>query len=655
MSELIAVPDAVERVAMVVHRSSDGSPRFAASGFMLASRLVICAGHGLARSGAGYEVRLPGRSAPRVPVTTVLRHRIQEVDLALLVLGESAPPLAPARWAVLPQAVASVPFVAVGFPEHAFRQDAPTTRQLTGLILLGSFLGSDELELSLSSPAPRQASGSPWQGISGAGVTSTDGVLVGVCTSHHVPSGAASLTATGLSRLTHDADFARLLAEHGVEPVALGGLTPSPGTAARHSRVRTHVDVMRGLLGRRSYLDQERLPFVHPGMDHPSHPDRLFGRLGTAGSRGVLLIGPAGSGKTRTSFEVARRAHRAGWQVLHVQPHTAATVDDVAAAVLSCGRRRVLLVLDYLDACPQLDLRALTEVLLPEARRRGVTLTCLAAVRPGSLRAVQLRGSAGVLDEVYLRDDWPHQSAVITQVIHHTAPKTVRMWGGEALARLCGRRPITALLIARTIEEQDLARLPLPVPVSARPGELLDWLREGMRRDALATSAEPGSSPLHITSPDITQLAFAVAAAAAPQPRERVEQAVDALLATADGSTGSPGGRRVVDTLISLGWLDETDGQLIVVHDVVTDELLLQSLLPPPGWSVDAQSAASVFSALTRHPRTFAVLTGHVRRLAADMEEKRLLPPDRRPGTILRGMDHRPRGYAGSSPGERGP
>ncbi|CAL9285231.1 hypothetical protein [Streptomyces sp. SudanB52_2052] len=214
--------------------------------------------------------------------------------------------------------------------------------------------------------------------------------------------------------------------------------------------------------------------------------------------------------------------------------------------------------------------------------------------------------------------------------------------GEEALARLCGRRPVTALLIARAIEEQGLARLPqqqrrrepgthhphrrpldaAPVPASARPGELLDWLREGMRRDALATTAGPGPSPSHIASPDSAQLAFAVAVAACPQPRETVEQAVNALLDAADGPAGSLSGRRVVDTLISLGWLDETDGRLVVVHDVVTDELVLQSLMPPPGWSVDADSAASVFSALTRHPRTFAVLTGHVRRLAADMAER---------------------------------
>src|SRR5882757_953632 len=188
MSELIAAPDTAERVALIVHRGSDGSPRFAASGYLLATRLVVSAGHGLARSGSGYEVRLPGRSSPPASVTAVIRHRIQEVDLALLVLGEGAPPVAPARWAVLPKAAASVPFVAVGFPDHALRQGVPTTRQLTGSILLGSFLGSHEMELSLSSPAPRQTGGSPWQGMSGAGVTTNGGVLVGLCTSHHVPS-----------------------------------------------------------------------------------------------------------------------------------------------------------------------------------------------------------------------------------------------------------------------------------------------------------------------------------------------------------------------------------------------------------------------------------------------------------------------------------
>ncbi|MGW9450294.1 trypsin-like peptidase domain-containing protein [Streptomyces sp. NPDC055632] len=618
MADVIAAQQSLERVAMVVRRGSDGVPRFAASGFLLASRLVICAAHGFTRHGDRHEVRTPGQSAQRLQVTAVLRHRDHEVDLALLVLGEGGPLVPPARWGVLPRTAESVPFVAIGFPDHALRQGIPKTRQLAGSILLGSFLGSHEMELSLSSPAPLESSGSPWQGVSGAGVITRDGVLVGVCTSHHVPSGAASLTATDLSQVSRDPEFVRLLAEHGVEPVPPKDIVPTPFDPAVRGRVRTHAEVMRRLLGRRSFLDEEHLPFIHPGTDHASHPDHLFARLSTGRSRGALLVGPAGSGKTRTCFEVAHRADRAGWQVLHVQADSAVTVDDVAAAIVSCGHRRVLLILDYLDACPQVDLRVLAEVLIPEAKQRGVSVACLASVRPGSLHTVQLRGSSRVLDEIYVREDWPHQSAVIDQIVRHTAPETVRRWGNEALSRICGRRPVIALLIARAIEEQGLAEH-TPAAASVRPGELLDWLREGMRRDALATSPALSPSSLGMATPAVEQLAFTVAVVASPQPRVVVEQAVDTFLTAAGGPAVPFGGRRVVDTLISLGWLDEVDGQLVVVHDIVTDELLLQSLMPPPGWSIDAGTAGALFAAFTRHAHTFFLFTGHLRRLAVDM------------------------------------
>ncbi|MEU5976802.1 serine protease [Streptomyces sp. NPDC047315] len=631
MSQLSAVhrDRALERVAMVVRRDACGTPRFSASGWLLASRLVICAGHGFPRPGDGYsegdryEVRLPGLAGERVPVAAVVRHREPDVDLALLVLADGGPAVAPARWGVLADAVGSVPFVAVGFPDHAARHQVPTTRQLTGAILLGSFLGSDEMELALSSPAPRQADGSPWQGVSGAGVVTHDGVLVGVCTSHHVPSGAASLTATGFARLDRDGELARLLAEHAVEQVPLDHLLPLAYAPVGRGRIRAHADVVRGLLGRRSYLDQDRLPFVDPGADHAAHPDRLFARLGSAGARGALLVGPAGSGKTRTCFEVAQRASRAGWHVLHVQPDSAVTVDDVAQAALLGGHRRVLLVMDYLDACPQVDLRVLADELLPEARRRGVTLACVASVRPGSLRTVQRRGSSLVLDEVFVREDWAHQSAVIARVVRCAAPETVRRWGDAALVRLCGRRPVTALLIARAIEEQGLARRSPATAAGVRPGELLDWLREGIRRDALTSEADPGGSPLAFAAPDVGQLAFTVAVAASPQPRRTVEHAVDAFLAssaTASAVSSAPfDGRRVVDTLLSLGWLDEVGDQVIAVHDIVTDELLLQSLMPPPGWGTDTATAGALFAALARHAPTFSVFTGHLRRIAADL------------------------------------
>lgn len=564
-------------------------------------------------------MRLPGQSTQRLQATAVLRHRIDEVDLALLVLREGGPVIPPARWGVLPRTVESVPFIAIGFPDHASRQDVPKTRQLTGSILLGSFLGATRW--SCPSAALRRWSQAdlPGRGCPGQG-SSRKTAFSSACaraTTFH-PAQRASPRPTS-PRCPEILNSCSRLAEHGVEPVPPGDIVPTPFDPAVRGRVRTHAEVMRRLLGRRSFLNEEHLPFIHPGMDHASHPDHLFAQLSTGRSRGALLVGPAGSGKTRTCFEVAHRADRAGWQVLHVQPDSAVTVDDVAASIFSCARRRVLLILDYLDACSQVDLRVLAEVLIPEAKRRGVTVACLASVRPGSLHTVQLRGSSRVLDEIYVREDWPHQSAIIDQVVRHAAPETVRRWGNEALSQICGRRPVIALLIARAIEERGLAQHTPGVAASVRPGELLDWLREGMRRDALATSPELSPSPLGITTPAIEQLAFTVAVAASPQSRMVVEQAIDTFLTVAGGLAVPFGGRRVVDTLISLGWLDEVGGQLVVVHDIVTDELLLQSLMPSPGWSVDAAAADALFAAFARHARTFSVFTGHLRRLAVDM------------------------------------
>lgn len=610
-----------QRIAMVVRRHvAGGRPEFAASAYLLATRLAVSAGHSFENPAGHYEVRLPGQDAKRARVERVVRHRDAKTDLALLVLAEGAVPVPAARWGVLPTSMQPVPFAAVGFPDFAVRQMRPETRQLTGFILPASYLGSPEMELSLSSPPPELRGASPWQGISGAGVVTGDGVVVGVCTSHHRPAGTASLTATGFARMADDPEFERLLADHGVQQQEPGRPRPAPGEGTLQARcMRTHADVVRGLRGRRSYLDEERLPFVDPGLGHASHPDTLFGRLSRDDARGVLLVGPAGSGKTRTCFEVAQRADQAGWLVLHVQADSSVTLEDVAAPVLAAGPRKVLLVLDYLDSCPQLDLPAVDDVLLAEAQRNGVAVVCLASVRPGSLGRVRARGSSRILDEVYVREDWAHQSAVITQVLQQAAPTAVAQWGIDEVARLCGRRPVIALLIARAIEEQGLGRLPLNRIAGVRPGELLGWLQEAMRRDALAASPSASASPLDMASPDIRQLAFTAVVASCPQPRAVVERVVDALLACAGEGDERLSGRQAINTLVSLGWLDEQDGQLLVVHDIVTDELLLRSLMPDPGWSVDEPSATTVFDAMARQPATFAVFAGHLRRVAADV------------------------------------
>ncbi|MEV7023790.1 ATP-binding protein [Kitasatospora sp. NPDC093558] len=386
-------------------------------------------------------------------------------------------------------------------------------------------------------------------------------------------------------------------------------------------RILPHDEVVRGLLGRRTYLTGGQLPFVSPGPGHEADPGALLRRLSAPEPRGVLLIGPAGAGKTRTCYEVAEAAHRAGWRVLHVQPHNSVTVDDLAHAVLGAGCDRVLLLFDYLDTCSQVDLQVLANSLLPEAKRTGVAVAVIASVRPSGHHDLLRRGSAELFDDVALRQDEDHQSRVVEHILREVAPVSLRRWGMAALSRTCGRRPVIALLIARALEQLLAAGHTDADLTRVRRGELHGWLQEALRRDRLtaARSREP-ATPLDRVAPDTWQLAAAVAVAVCPQARAAVEGAVDSLLDREAGEhPGRLGGRRVVDTLLSLGWMDETDGELYVVHDIVVDELVAQVLFPPPGFSIDDQGAGALFAAATERVRSLARFAGHLRRLTADL------------------------------------
>ncbi|MEE1786083.1 hypothetical protein PUR71_24755 [Streptomyces sp. SP17BM10] len=398
-----------------------------------------------------------------------------------------------------------------------------------------------------------------------------------------------------------------------------GGPGAAPGRRLR--RVLPHDEVVRGLLGRRTYLTSGQLPFISPGAGHAADPEALLRRLSVPGARGVLLIGPAGAGKTRTCYEVAEGAHRAGWWVLHVQPHNSVTVEDLAQEILGAKRDRILVLFDYLDACSQVDLQALANVLLPEAKRTGIDVAVMASIRPSGLHDLRRRGAAELFDDVGLRQDEDHQSRIVGQILREVAPGALRRWGMAALTRTCGRRPVIALLIARALEQlltagrtdPDLARVPR--------GELQGWLQEALRRDSLTSTIErKPASPLEQAAPDVWQLAATAAVAVCPQPRAAVEAAVDSLLDRQAGEYPARlGGRRVVDTLVGLGWMDETDGELRVVHDIVVDELVTQVLFPPPGFSVDYRGAGALFEAASREISSLARFAGHIRRLAADL------------------------------------
>ncbi|MFE9424772.1 hypothetical protein ACFYNO_17570 [Kitasatospora sp. NPDC006697] len=399
------------------------------------------------------------------------------------------------------------------------------------------------------------------------------------------------------------------------------GDRPLPtGSRARLSpHIRTHADEVARLRGKGSYLAQEKLKFVSPGDG--SDPKRLLrslARLTTSASgqdtkRGILLVGPAGAGKTRTCFEVAKAAlaQNPPWQVLHVARSSEVSTEDVLAAVREqAGRERVLLVFDYLDSYDGVNLQALGEALQAEDPEGRVA--CLASVRPGMLGKLRENGVRLLLDEVPLRSDREHTTKVIRQVFADVAPGMVNAWGEDRLSEVCGQRPIIALLIARALEARLTAGAGEPDLVPPRPEELVSWLqaRAGQDYGSRQDEGEPARETL--------LLASAVAAASCEQDQDAVESTVERFLEHWPDPTFRGGPEGVVGRLLHLGWLVESGQGIDAVHDIVTDEFLRMTVLPD-GTTVRSDVLKALLSAFLAAGRSFGVASGHLRRWTADL------------------------------------
>ncbi|WEV24207.1 serine protease [Streptomyces sp. 71268] len=626
--------DLPDRAVEVVRVSrTDGGVHYGGSGFLLTGELVLTARHVVDDGAYAYRVLRPAprRGAGAAEVELVVPHG--ELDLALLVLDEAVDALAPMRFGRLPHALDTVPFHAMGFPRYAREDGQPRRRQATGTIQLASRPDAGGLDLwhESAQPADVPGAGSPWEGFSGAAVLVPRGpgpraehLVVGVYAAHLTPAGARSTIATRVESLADAGKFTRYLRAHEVTPEPVD--VPLPGGAPRGlpSNVRTHESVLARLRGTRSYLLPEHLPFVSPGPGSEAAPRRLLERLvDSERGRGVLLVGAAGTGKTRTCFEVAQAAHDDGWHVLHVRTdrQRSLTVAHLEQAVFDAGRSRVLLVLDYLDTCAQLDLGALADEFMLGAAERGIRVACVASTRPGTLPVLRKRGVRQHFDEVALRQDSGHQGAVIDAMLPVVAPHALDGLGRAALRAACGNRPIIALLVAAQIERRYLARQDLPHLTGWRSDDLLAWLDPRLQEDRLrppeATDWDADADGGAPRPPSDRQLAATVAAYACPQPRDAVVATVDAFL---EGRDSGLDGEYVVRSLTELGWLEEPhEDQLMVVHDIVTDELVRQLLLP--AGPVHPDSLHAVFSTSLTSARTFGGFAGHLARLAADLDD----------------------------------
>ncbi|MER0242548.1 serine protease [Streptomyces sp. HSW2009] len=625
--------DLPDRAVEVVRISRpDGTVCYGGSGFLLTGELVLTARHVVDDATCTYRVLrpAPGSGSASADVELVVLAPAQ--DLALLILDEAVDALAPLRFGRLPTAVGTLAFHALGFPRFAREDGKPRRRQATGTIQLASQPDVDGLDLWHESVQPTAVTGpgSPWEGFSGAAVLATRGtgpeaphLIVGVYTTHLTPAGTRSAVATRVDSLADTGKFARYLRAHEVNPEPVD--VPLPGGAPRAlpSNVRTHESVLAGLRGTKSYLLPEHLEFVSPGPHSEAAPQRLLDRLtGPERGRGVLLVGAAGTGKTRTCFEVAQAAHDAGWHVLHVRTdrQRSLTVAHLEQAVFDAGQSRVLLVLDYLDTCAQLDLGALADEFMLGAAERGIQVACVASTRPGTLPVLRKRGVRQLFDEVTLRQDSGHQSAVIDAMLPRVAPTALDRMKHPTLRQACGNRPIIALLVAAQIERRFVARQDIPRLSGWRSDDLLAWLDPRLQEDRLRSPEAPEEDDDRDATPrppGDRQLAATVAAYACPQPRDAVVAAVDAFLT--DRGSGFDGDY-IVRTLTELGWLEEPhEDQLMVVHDIVTDELVRQLLLP--AGPVHLDSVRDVFTTSLVTARTFGGFAGHLARLAADLDD----------------------------------
>lgn len=398
-------------------------------------------------------------------------------------------------------------------------------------------------------------------------------------------------------------------------------VAPNPRQEPAPDTVLTHREFVAGL-GPMKNLTPDRLAFVTPGAEHPSHPDRLLAALRKrTNDRGILLVGPAGVGKSRTCLEVAELAEASGMRALHVQGgEPAATVEHIHDAVLA-DPSPALVVIDYLSDCHGLRLADLGTRLFQKARGQGVEVALLATARSGWMTLDESEPVHSEFEIVRLRVDTEHQEAVRAAILDAEARTALRIYGREKVERACGRRPVIAMLIAREFEvrakdkAQGLDSDDLDDLVNTHRADLVAWLLSRLGEDRLVVRRP--RDPFELVEPHPRILGAAAVVAACPQPREAVERV------TAQVFGNSPKAQeiaqRYVDCLVHMEWVEQEGANLVVVHHIVVDKLLEQVLLSAPGNRVRHELATTLLAPAIHDARTAGRLALHLVRLIRDL------------------------------------
>ncbi len=306
---------------------------------------------------------------------------------------------------------------------------------------------------------------------------------------------------------------------------------------ARLPLIPGHAEHCASLTRFRRYLLSSNLPFVPPEAGAQSAPQAILDRLDAlAGGGGVVLSGVGGIGKTRTSLEVGHLAHASGWRVLHALPgEPGVTIEDLKDVVLD-GDTKTLVIFDYLDQMPGLDLGTLRRRLLPEAEKRGLRLALLGNLRPSALRTANPERDALFTEQILLRPSERQTAEIAEHALDRIARLAVAQLGRERVRELCGERPIITMLIAEELQRRALNDTLTTVDLAGlRRGDLVGWLRKRLTEDGLVVAGGAGFLP---PQPGPALIAAAAMLAAAPLEADEM-QAAGATACQAAGGDGS--------------------------------------------------------------------------------------------------------------------
>ena len=277
----------------------------------------------------------------------------------------------------------------------------------------------------------------------------------------------------------------------------------------------------------------------------------------------------------KSGIEVAERAHADGWRVLHVSPVEQGLTEKELMSVIAAGARPTLVCFDYIDFMYGLDYISLGGRQVRDADNRGVRLRYLANSRPMWTETALLNPAAlEVYSFLELKTAGEQQERLLRHMIQTVAARALAEWGATELLRVCGRRPVIVLLIAREIErrlaEGTLARDELK---AAYGGDLSVWLRKRLAGDELRIP-EPATFWERRAPPD-PMVAACAALVAAPNNPETLVAAAAAALGSTESNTDAD---FVVRQLTKMGWLEGSGSWLATPHDVVADEVFDQTV-----------------------------------------------------------------------------